>query len=71
MPDRPLTRDIRETPTSTDNALLNAILIGIVLAIAVAVLFLFGPSMFSEKGADVNTMQPNVQAPATGENNGP
>jgi hypothetical protein len=56
MPDRPLTRDTHEAPTSID----SAVLIGIVLAAAIALLLLFGANM----SADVQTPQPNVQTPA-------
>jgi hypothetical protein len=67
MPDRPLTRDTREAPTATD----SAVLIGIVLVAAIALLFLFGANMVGEESTDVNTTQPNVQTPATGENKTP
>ena len=64
---RPLTRDTREAPTATDSALV----IGFVLAAAIALLLLFGANMAGEKSTDVNTTQQNVQTPATGENKTP
>jgi hypothetical protein len=68
MPDRPLTRDTpKAAPTGTD----NAVLLGIVLAAAVALLLLFGANMMGEKWAGESISQPNVQTPATGENNRP
>jgi hypothetical protein len=64
MPDRSLTRDAREGPTTYD-----PVLIGIVLAAVVALLLLFGATMFnsSEKSVDVNKAQRNIEQPATGD----
>ena len=61
MPDRPL--DTRESRAD------NSVLIGVVLAAVLAILLILGPRMFNagEKSVDVNTTQPNIEQPATGE----
>ena len=61
MPDRPL--DTRESRAD------NSALIGVVLAAVLAILLILGSRMFNagEKSVDVNTTQPNIEQPATGE----
>jgi flagellar basal body-associated protein FliL len=64
MPDRPVARVNPEARTD------NSILIGIVVAAAVALLVLLGATMFNsgDKSADMNATQPSTEAPATSEN---
>ena len=65
MPDRPLPRDFRESPT-TDNSLV----MGFVLAVMIALFLLFGPRMFNsgEKSVEVSRTQSSIESPATGDN---
>ena len=59
MPDRPIARVNPEARTD------NSVLIGIALAVVIALLLLFGATMFKsdDNGADVNVTQPSTQAP--------
>jgi hypothetical protein len=59
MPDRPIARVNPEARTD------DSVLIGIALAAVIALLLLFGATMFNsgDNGADVNVAQPSTQAP--------
>ena len=58
MPDIPLTRDAREGPITN-----TTVLIGVMLAAALALLLIFGAPMFNsgEKSVDLNKSQPNIE----------
>ena len=65
MPDRPLSRDFREGPTTN-----NSLVVGFVLAVMIALFLLFGPRMLNsgEKSVEVSKTQPSIESPATGNN---
>lgn len=65
MPNTPV--DTRESRAD------NSVLIGVVLAAVFAVLLMLGWGMFNagEKSMDVNTTQPNIDQPATGDTKQP
>ena len=56
MPDRHVTRDTHEAPTSID----SAVMIGIVLAAAIALLVLFGANMSAEIRSALVEVFPHV-----------
>ena len=66
MPDRPLTRDAREARDNispiADSYVVTAILAA---AVAAGLLLFVGSAMF--KTGDVNTTQPGVESPGTGQ----
>jgi hypothetical protein len=66
MPDRPLTRDAREARDNTSPIADSYVVAAIVGAAVAAGLLLFvGSAMFNT--GDVNTTQPGVEAPGTGQ----
>jgi hypothetical protein len=63
MPNRPITRDFHEGPTTY-----IPLVIGFVASVMIALFLLFGPRWFSgEKSVDVIKAQPSIETPATGD----
>jgi len=65
MPDRPTNPDKPEGMQTNEGRNDNSVLIGIALAAVVAVLILFGSTIFDsdQKGVDVTATQPTTESP--------
>ena len=65
MPDRPTNPDKPEGMQTNEGRTDNSVLIGIALAAVVAVLILFGSTIFNsdQKGVDVTATQPTTESP--------
>ena len=59
-------------PREGDRDFNTSMLLGAVLAAVLALLLIFGASMFNrEKSVEVNKAQPNIETPTTGETKKP